>query len=216
VRKNGNEYFRMGFVCRNYSSAGKMACADSHYISEEALEKIALEHIRNHAKMVEYDEERIVQAILRLHSDDIAACRNTFQAEIKANQDRLDKLNRFIEKLYEDRVNGIVPEEFFKRSIQNYERERIERQQTVEALLSKIDKAKKQTANAATWVQLIKPYTSLEKLDAETLLTLIEKIVVGKPMTEDGKRVCEIAVHYNYVGNVDWLSDTLAVGGDGA
>jgi Site-specific recombinases, DNA invertase Pin homologs len=205
VRKNGNEYFRMGFVCGNYSRSGKMACDNSHYISEEALEKIVLEHIRNHAKMVEYDEDRIVQAILRLHSEDITACRNTFEAEIKANQDRLDKLNRFIEKLYEDRVNGIVPEEFFKRSVQNYEKERIERQQTVESLQVKLNKSKKETDNAAAWVQLIRPYTSLEKLDAETLLTLIDRIVVGKPLTEDGSRVCDIKVCYNYVGNVDWL-----------
>jgi hypothetical protein len=218
VRKNGDEYHRLGYVCGNYSRAGKMACDDSHYIAEEALGNIVLEQIRSHAAMVEYDEERIIKAILRLHSEDIAACRNTFQAEIKANQDRLDKLNRFIEKLYEDRVNGVVPEEFFKRSIQNYEKERIERQQTVEALKTKISKAQKDTDNAATWVQLIRPYTRLEKLDPEILLTLIEKITVGKQRTdEDGNRVCDISIDYNYVGNVDWLmTETLAAGGESA
>jgi DNA invertase Pin-like site-specific DNA recombinase len=216
VRKNGDEYHRLGYVCGNYSRAGRMACADSHYIAEEALGEIVLQHIRKHAEMVEYDEERIIQAILKLHAEDIAACKNTFHAEIKANQDRLDKLNRFIEKLYEDRVNGVVPEEFFKRSIQNYEKERIERQQTVEALKSKIEKARKQTANAETWTKLIRPYTRLEKLDSEILLTLIDRITVGKPLTEDGSRVCDISIDYNYVGNVDWLTDTLAAGGDSA
>jgi hypothetical protein len=210
VRKNGNEYFRMGFVCGNYSRAGKMACEDSHYISEEALTKIVLEQIRAHAEMVAYDEERIIQEILHLHTVDVAACRNTFQSEIKANQDRLDKLTRYIDKLYEDRVNGIIPEDFFKRSIQNYEKERIERQQTIEALQGKMSKARKETNNAATWVKVIRPHTSLEALDGETLLTLIEKIVVGKPVTADGSRVCDIKVSYNYVGNIDWLADTPA------
>jgi hypothetical protein len=200
----------MGFVCGNYSRAGKMACVDSHYISQEALEKIVVEHIRAHAEMVACDEDRIVEAILQLHSEDVTASRNTFQAEIKANQDRLDKLTRYIDKLYEDRVNGVIPEEFFKRSIQNYEKERIERQQTIETMQGKLSKAKKDGDNAAAWAKVIKPHTSLEKLDAETLLLLIEKIVVGKPVTADGSRVCDIKVSYNYVGNVDWLTEIPA------
>jgi hypothetical protein len=160
--------------------------------------------------MVTYDEDSILQAILQLHTEDVAACRNTFQSEIKVNQDRLDKLTRYIDKLYEDRVNGVIPDEFFKRSIQNYEKERIERQQAIETMQGKLSKAKKNSDNAATWTKVIKPHTSLEKLDAETLLRLIDRIIVGKPVTADGSRVCDIKVSYNYVGNVDWLTEAPA------
>jgi hypothetical protein len=52
-------------------------------------------------------------------------------------------------------------------------------------------------------IKLIKRYTQLETLDSEILLLLVDKIVVSEAQIIDGKRVCEVHVFYNYVGNID-------------
>lgn len=45
-------------------------------------------------------------------------------------------------------------------------------------------------------------------LDAETLLLLIDRINIGETRKVDGKKVRDIEIVYNYVGNVDILSET--------
>jgi hypothetical protein len=125
-----------------------------------------------------------------------------YQSELNAHQKRTAKLNTFIEKLYEDRVNGIVPEDFFRRQLEKYEQERIERVKTAETLEKKLGEIKLKSENAGTWANLIKRYTELETLDSETLLLLIDKIVVSETQNIEGNRVCDVRVFYNYVGDI--------------
>jgi hypothetical protein len=51
----------------------------------------------------------------------------------------------------------------------------------------------------------MKQYTELELLDTETLLLLIDKIIIGETQKIGGRRVCEIQILYNYVGDIDKL-----------
>jgi len=64
---------------------------------------------------------------------------------------------------------------------------------------------KRNTDNASAWAALMKRYTELETLDAETLLLLIDKIIVSEARIIDGKRICDIKIEYNYVGDLDRL-----------
>ena len=114
-------------------------------------------------------------------------------------------LNKLIEKLYEDRMTGAVPETVFKNLIQKYEEERIEKQQAVESLESRMAEFKENTISATAWARQIKKFTDLEKLDAEILITLIDRIVVSEAAVIDGERVHEIQVIYNHVGDMGWL-----------
>jgi hypothetical protein len=75
--------------------------------------------------------------------------------------------------------------------------------QTAETLERKLSEIKLKSDNAGTWAKLIKRYTELETLDSETLLLLVDKIVVGEAKKVDGKRVCDVSISYNYVGNID-------------
>jgi len=51
----------------------------------------------------------------------------------------------------------------------------------------------------------MKRYTELETLDSETLLLLIDKIIIGEPQKIGNKRICDIQIVYNYVGDIDRL-----------
>ena len=84
-----------------------------------------------------------------------------------------------------------------------------ERTQTAETLKRKLSEIKLKSDNAETWAKLIKQYAELETLDSEILLMLVDKIVVGKAQKIDGKRVCDVRVFYNYVGNIDELGGAV-------
>ena len=83
--------------------------------------------------------------------------------------------------------------------------DRVERLQSVEMLEKRIKSMKQETDNASTWAKLMKRYTELETLDSETLLLLIDKIIIGEPQKIGNKRICDIQIVYNYVGDIDRL-----------
>jgi hypothetical protein len=99
----------------------------------------------------------------------------------------------------------VVPESLFKRQAQKYEEERIERLQAVETLEKRVRGMKQDTDNASTWTKLMKRYTELETLDSETLLLLIDRIIVSEAQIVGNKRVCDVRIVYNYVGDVNRL-----------
>ena len=203
-RKNGEEYKYVSYICNNYARSGKSACT-CHGIYENALISLVVEHIRRHALMVECNEERIIENILSAQTNEAVSYKAAYQSELEAHKKQIAKLDLIVENLYEDRVTGVVPESMFKRQIQKYEQERVDRLQAVETLESRIRTMKQNTDNASTWATLMKRYTKLETLDSETLLLLIDKIVVHEAQIIGNKRICDIRIVYNYVGDVERL-----------
>lgn len=202
TRADGSEYHLTSFMCGNYGRSGKAACT-THIMKESEVYELVLEDIRKHAHMVECDEDAVIANLLRQQNSETEASRAAFLSELKSHQSRLTMLDRLIEKLYEDRLTGTVPETVFKNLIQKYEQERIDRQQSAQNLETRILSIKQSADGAAKWAKLIKGYTQLETLDTQTLLLLIDRIEIGEATTmSDGRRVCRVRVIYNYVGDV--------------
>ena len=206
-RKNGNEYVLKSFVCSTYSRSGNKICS-AHYISENVLYDLVSEQIRSHAKLVKCNEKRIVESILSQQKDSAVANKKTLEADLKANNKRLTMLDKLIDKLYEDRATEAIPETTFKRLIEKYEEERIERQKAQKDLELRIASLNAESNNTALWVKQIKRYTDTETLDAEMLLQLIDKIIVEEALKLGHKRrVYRVQIIYNYVGDLAQLSD---------
>ena len=206
TRKNGNKYEHTNFACMTYSHGGQTACTP-HTIGEKILHELVAEQIRAHAMMVQCDEKRIIENIVSAQDNESTASKKSCDAELKNCRKRLTMLGKLIDSLYEDRVTGAVPETVFKNLIQKYEQERIEREETIKTVEKRITDIQQNNGSAVTWVKLIKQHIKLETLDAETLLTLIDKIIISEPQIVDGDRICDIKIVYNHVGNVDWLAE---------
>ena len=206
TRKNGNLYEYTSFTCRTCNNGGQAACTP-HTIGENVLHELVVEQIRAHAMLVHCDEKRIIEKIASAQDSEAATSKKTCDSELKHCRKRLTMLGKLIDSLYEDRVTGVVPETVFKNLIQKYEQERVEREETIVALEKRMTDIQQNNSSAATWVDLIKQHTTLETLDAETLLTLIDRIIISEPGIIDGKRICDIEIVYNHVGNMDWLTE---------
>ena len=203
-RKKGEEYKYVSYMCGNYARSGKSACT-CHSIYEKALSELVIEHIREHARMVVCKENRIIEALITAQSNETMSYRAAYESELEAHKKQINKLDLLIENLYEDKVKGVVPETMFKRLIQKYEQDRVDRLQAVETLERRIKSIKQNNDDASTWTKLMKQYTELELLDTETLLLLIDKIIVSETQKICGRRICDIQIIYNYVGDIDKL-----------
>jgi len=207
ARADGSEYHLANFVCGSYSRSGRAACT-SHVIGEEVLSEIVLKQIRSHARLVELDEASVVESILRLQNSESEASRAALISEMKNHKNRLTMLDKLIEKLCEDRVTGIVPETAFRNLIQKYEQERLDRQQTAQNLENRIQSIRQNRDGASKWAGIIKSFTQLETLDAQTLLLLIDRIEIGDSILADGQRTRNVKIIYNYVGDICGVSLT--------
>lgn len=213
-RPDGSEYRRNYYTCGNYARSGKAACT-IHSISETALIELVANDIRKHALLVLQNEERIIEAILTAQYSESMSYRAAYQSETEAHKKQIAKLDLIIENLYNDRVTGVVSEDMFRRYVAKYEQERVDRLQSVAILEKRIQAIRQNSDNAATWAKLIKRYTRLEVLDADTLLLLIDKIVVGESELVGDERVREIKVVYNYVGDLGRLALEAVDGEEG-
>jgi len=194
----------VSYMCSTFARSGKNACT-SHCIGENTLIGMVVEHIRAYAETVTLNETRIVNNIMSHQGSDTFSYRSAYESELANHIKLIDKLDALIESLYKDRVSGVVPESLFKRQIVKYEQEREERSRAIKDIKKRLAKAKPIAENASAWAGLIKQYADIDalSLDTETLLTLIDKIVVGEPQRIAGRKVCDIKIVYNFVGNVD-------------
>jgi len=198
-RADGTERVTNSYICSTYGNNGKNACT-IHSIAEVALTEILLNHIRSLANAVTVNSESIKNRLLSAKQKGNLSYQSVFENELKAHQAQIDKLDALIESLYADKVSGLVPDSLFKRQIVKYEAERAERMSACELLEKRIGEVKPMTENANEWVSLIQQYANIEAIDKETLFMLIDRIIVSEAKLIGGRRVCDVRIIYNFIG----------------
>ena len=204
TRKDGSINKNVFYMCSTFARCGKNACT-CHSIGEKTLVGLVVENVRAYARKVALDESRMVNAILEYQGSDVFSYRMAYEAELANHHKRIAKLDTLIESLYEDKISGLVPDSLFKRQIVKYEKERVECNRAAKDLDKRLAKAKPLVDNASAWVKLIKQHNDITALtlDSQTLLALIDRIVIGETQHINGRRVCDIKIIYNYVGCLD-------------
>ena len=76
------------FGCGSYRRSGKTACTP-HSIREEILLDLVVEHIREMARAVAFDEKQVSRKILRLKSEESDSRLAGYERELKAARARL-------------------------------------------------------------------------------------------------------------------------------
>jgi len=200
-RKDGSVHAALAFVCGNYARSGKSACT-VHTISENVLKQLLLEEIREHAKQTEYNEQRVIEAVLKAKNRESANELATYRRELKSAEERSSKLGGMMASLYEDKTSGAITDSVFSTLMQNYEREHKEKSETVKTLRSKIEACESDNNDVSAWVGSIRKYTELEMLTQRILLELVDRIEVFEAEKIEGQRVCKVNIVYRFVGNI--------------
>jgi DNA invertase Pin-like site-specific DNA recombinase len=207
TRQSGKEYRHVTYICGTYARAGKSSCS-CHCVSEEDISQLVAKDIRANVELVEQNEERIIETIVSMQNNESFSYRAAYQSEVTTHERQIAKLDLLIGSLYEDRVSGVVTEDMFKRYAAKYEQDRVDRLKSVEALKKRIAAIRQNTDNTATWTRLIKGVseTGANALDRETLLMLIDKIIIGESQGTGKKRVLDVRIVYRYVGDLNNLN----------
>lgn len=207
--KDGRPGRYSSFLCGNYSRSGKSACT-VHTVYENALAEIVLQDIREKARCVEYDRDSLTERIIRMKDKEATSRLASIEQEWKAASARVRELETLMQRLYEDKCTGVVPQTVFQTLMQKYEAERAQKAAALPELEQKVKAQMENRHDVNRWAEIIRRYTEITELDETILFELVERIEVGEARKVGKVRVRDVKVFYRYVGNVD---EAMASGG---
>jgi len=194
---SGYEYY----TCGTYRRYGKNTCS-SHYIRKHVLEEVVLDDIRRYSKLAKHETEKLAMQLHQQHGSKDANNIKTLTSELKSMAERSVKLEGIIKYLYEDRVNGKISDDVFVKLMEDYENEQSDIQAKTIKNQRQIESIKTSQKDSSLWINLIREYANIKKLDRDVLTELVDKIVVGESREVDGKKTIDITIHYRFVGAV--------------
>ena len=201
VRKGGRRVVYISYLCGNYSRSGKSACS-THTIYQKPLMELVLEDIRKHANRVLSDEKSLKQDLVNQRNKESLRQQKNDKAQLKQAQNRLLELDRLMQNLYEDKVLGTLSDNIFKNLMQKYETEQSENIALRDNLSQKLAKCELDEQNIDSFISTIKKYVSIETLDREMLLELIDYIEIGERHDKGNQKYRDITIHYKFIGKI--------------
>lgn len=199
-RKDGS--YHGAYSCWMYKTHGKEYCA-SHYITFDTIYELVLIDIQRNLFQYRKNTDKFKSILSRKYQSDSQKQAEQITLEYEQKKKRCEELDKIISRLYEDNVLGRIGDERYESMSQSYELEQVEIKKALPILKSKIDELKRQSDCADNFINVIKKYTIIDKLDAAILNELIDKIVVHhKEQAEDGRTFQQIEIYYRFVGKL--------------
>ncbi len=193
-----NEYFN----CSSYRKNLKRTCT-SHQITVEALTLLIQDDLRRTIRFATSQNERFLQTLRKNAAAKTEKELKENSKEMKASEERIERLDKITESLYEDKVEGKISEERYLNMSDTYETEQADLKERVKALKAEITKAKEDDDKILDFMMLIYKYSSFEELTPEILWSFIEKVVVHEKTKIDGHYRQTVEIFYNFVGAID-------------
>lgn len=128
------------------------------------------------------------------------------QRELNRIKKRIEEIDNLIIKIYEDNVSGKISDERFTTFSNRYEAEQQELKMKLPELENYLSSETDKSINLQKFINKVKRITRPEKLTAELVNELIERIEVHAPKYLDGKRYQMIDIFYKGVGIINVLN----------
>lgn len=195
------------YLCENYRS--NTANCTMHYIRNVVVERIVLENLKEVIQYVSNYEDEFVQMIM----DSDMRQRNRELAQKKKRlaeiQKRIGELDTIFQRIYEDNIIGKLSDERFMKMSKGYEDEQHTLQTEANEIQSELQQEEKKSVDVKRFLAIVKKYTDLTALTPEILREFIDKIIVHAPDKSSGRRLQEIEIIYNHIGEFDRSKVTL-------
>ena len=189
------------YLCENYRS--NTANCTMHYIRNVVVERIVLENLKEVIQYVSNYEDEFVRMIM----DSDMRQRNRELSQKKKRlaeiQKRIGELDTIFQRIYEDNIIGKLSDERFMKMSKGYEDEQRTLQTEADGIQSELQQEEKKSVDVKRFLAIVKKYTDLTELTPEILREFIDKIIVHAPDKSSGRRLQEIEIIYNHIGEVD-------------
>lgn len=175
---------RVTMNCTNYRKFSKYGICFSHYINYDKLEKTIYDKIGRITEQYKKDKEEFIKILKSEYIDP----REELKNKIKSIKVQIENLKRKQDSLYDDKFNGVIDAQVYKRLFDNTQNEidgLNERLVSYEKELSEINDG---ADSYEDYLQIVECFLDMESPTKDMLHRIIDKIYI----TEDKK----VEIHY--------------------
>ena len=184
-RKNADREDRLFFVCRTYQRFTKAGVCTCHSIKEETVNEAVLAKVREVCQAY-LDPERLCPIAEKEveKAQKAAKC----EAEIQLLQSKITALTTKLDQMYMDRLNGLLPEEDFRRICQKVKMDRTVLEDRLKNIQNQLDQPVSAEEKARA---LVKQFLDSALTSRELLVSLIERV----ELTEEKEIIIKFRFH---------------------
>ena len=174
-RKNAAGEDMLYFVCRTYQRFTKAGVCSCHAIKESTVTKAVLDAVSRVCEKYLRADELLPEAQKAVEEK---RQRDSLKSEMAALQSKIDGLTQHLDKMYMDRLSGVLSDKDFERIYSKVKSER----SSIEARLRWLAERKDQKKDAVDEArELVQNFVDGTRANRELLVSLIERI----ELTED-------------------------------
>ena len=169
-RPNAKGEETLYFVCRTYQRFTKNSACTTHYIKEKTVTDAVIAKVREAC-----EDYLTAEALLPAAEKAVkeASQESKTAAEISALQNKSANLTEHLDRMYTDRLSGLLPEEDFQRIFTRIKDERAQLEERIKELQQQQKNPISQTERAK---DLVQRYLDTAYANRELLVSLIERI----------------------------------------
>ena len=148
-------------------------------------------------------ETKFVQQLTKNASAERIKAQTAAERQLEQHTRRISEIDTIIQRLYEDNLNGKLTDDRFSKMTVTYEAEQQKLEASVVELRETVDAYEQQKLNINSFLKLVRSYTEPDRLTPEILRMFVERIVIHEPTKEERRRVQQVDIFYNFVGQID-------------
>ncbi len=122
--------------------------------------------------------------------------------EIAELEKRIAELETRFDRIYDDRLDGLLSEKKFRELSEKCEAEQAKAEARLNELKTVISERCEADQNVDTFIEEIDRYDDISALDKEILNRLVESITVGDRIKTSHGSTQEITVNYRFIGRM--------------
>ena len=173
-RKNAAGEERLFFVCRTYQRFTKAGVCTCHSIKEQTVTEAVLTKVREVCRAYLNPDELLPMAQKAVEE---AKAADSTEAEIQVLRNRIDTMNVNLDRMYMDKLSGILNEDDFQRIYLKVKSDRAK----LEDQLKELEKKKESPAKAEDEAKaLVQRFIDSACASRELLVSLIERIELSE------------------------------------
>ena len=173
-RKNAAGEERLFFVCRTYQRFTKAGVCTCHSIKEQTVTEAVLAKVREVCHAYLNADELLPMAQKAVEA---ARAADSTEAEIQALRNRIDTMTANLDRMYMDKLSGILNEDDFQRIYLKVKADRAK----LEDQLKELEKKKESPAKAEDEAKaLVQRFLENACTSRELLVSLIERIELSE------------------------------------
>ena len=183
---NGEKKTKNICYCNYWKKYSRYNVCTPHKLDYDELEREILKDIKKKCKA--FLKTNNFEELLK-NNDKITKIQIDLEKQITKAKNDINQQDQFVDRLYKDKLKGIIDEEMFKRQYNNLTQEKINLKKKINELETKLFAIKNKVANKenAKYTSIIQDYLSLKRPSKKLLSSLIDKIVIDE---EQNVNIC--------------------------